>query len=292
MSLSKLLVCTALTACLLPSPVRAQQSSEMLNSVLWVQSAEEYHAVALTVYRAAERTLDEALRTKTWTAATEQSGRYEELAPAVILDLDETVLDNSAYEARLIRNKQSYSPATWKSWVEEANAGAVPGALSFVRLAASKRIKVFYITGRDASEEEATRRNLKSLGFPLDDRDDTILSQGEHEGWTSDKTSRRQEVVHRYRVLMIIGDDLNDFISAQGLGMQERTQLGEQYRTYWGSRWIMLPNPMYGSWEKAIFGSAGALTPDQRLQMKMNTLDTRESGSAGASPQSLIAPKE
>ena len=211
----RLLTVSALSLlCFAARPSLAQPNSALLNSVLWMQKSEEHNALTLMAYRTAERTLDEALRTKRWTAVTEQSRSYDELPPAVILDIDETVLDNSPFEARLIREDQPFSSQAWNAWVNEAGAGAIPGALPFVRLAASKGIKIFYITNRDKDEEEATRKNLTALGFPLDTNVDTVLTLGEREGWTSDKSSRRLEVAHRYRVLILIGDNLNDFISA------------------------------------------------------------------------------
>ena len=113
----------------------------------------------------------------------------------MILDVDETVLDNSYYQARMIRDNTSYATATWDPWVMEAAATAIPGARAFTRYAEQKGVTVFYVTNRMANLEEATRRNLVSEGFPLHPTVDTVLTRGERPEWAaSAKGPRRSHV--------------------------------------------------------------------------------------------------
>ena len=146
----------------------AAATHENLNAVVWMQTALEYEASALQAFRLAQMQLDAALADPSWTAAIEQTGDpSQRRATAVVLDVDETVLDNSYYQARMIRDRTEYSSATWDPWVQEARATAIPGAVEFTKYAASKGVTVFYVTNRTANLEDATRRNLVALGFPV-----------------------------------------------------------------------------------------------------------------------------
>ncbi len=140
---------------------------ENLNAVLWLQTAIEFEASAVQAYRLAQLQLDAALSDPSWTAALEQQGDASKLPPAVIVDIDETVLDNSYYQARLIRDNAVFATPTWDAWVAEARATAIPGAVEFSKYAATKGVAVFYVSNRTANLEEATRKNLAALGFPL-----------------------------------------------------------------------------------------------------------------------------
>lgn len=230
---------------------------ENLNATLWVQTALEYEATALQAYRLARLQLDAALATPTWTAAIEQTGDPSSLPPAVVVDIDETVLDNSYYQARMIRDDTAYSTATWDPWVMEEKATAIPGAAEFVRYAASKGVTIFYVTNRTANLEAATRANLEATGFPLSSGVDTVLTRGERPEWSaSAKGPRRAHVAATHRILLLVGDDLGDFVADASGTVARRHERTAPYESWWGERWIMLPNPTYGSWERAVVGSA------------------------------------
>lgn len=252
----------------------APGQQELLTSVLWVQTAQEYQISALQAYRNARRSLDQALEDLAWDALGGDGASEEGVRPtAVILDVDETVLDNSLYEGALVSRGPSTSEG-FRSWCLQEASGAVPGALEFTRYAASKNVAVFYVTNRNHEVEEATRRNLEKLGFPLGIAgEDRILTRYERKEWTSDKTSRRQEVARDYRVLLLIGDDMNDF-AAEGRGSRERrATLLEETSSKWGREWILLPNPMYGSWSRALTWGAGEqMTHEQKLELKSKAL--------------------
>lgn len=251
---------------------------ENLNSVLWVQTSVEYAALAEQSYRLAERVLDEALADPMWTASLEQSamGTYEQLPAAVVLDVDETVLDNSAYQARLILDAATYSSESWNEWARESAAPAVPGALAFTQYADRLGVTVIYLTNRGAGIEEATRRNLMDLGFPLSDEVDVILTRGEKPAWSaSDKTPRREFVAEQFRILLLIGDNLGDFLTDIDEPPAQRKQALAPYQDYWGTRWIMLPNPQYGSWEGALIEFDYAAPAEDQLQRKLESLETK-----------------
>lgn len=255
-----------------PAAAAAPAGHENLNAVLWMQTAAEYEATTRGVFAAATALLDAALADPRWDALppAERGGQHiAHLPAAVIVDADETMVDNSAYQARLVGSGDRFAPDTWAAWVEERRAGAVPGALEFARAAAQRGITVFYVTNRDVAGKDATLDNLRALGFPLSEPEDTVLTVDEAQGWGSAKGSRRQFVGERYRVLMLVGDNLGDFLDGYQATVAQRAALMEPFRSWWGSRWFMLPNPTYGSWESAL--TRGADDPARAKQRALRT---------------------
>ncbi|MEE9171217.1 MAG: HAD family acid phosphatase [bacterium] len=248
---------------------------EKLDGTLWVQTSIEYRMAASQAYSLAKLRLDKGLADPAWTAALEQKGGLSQLPPAVILDIDETVLDNSGFEARLVEKDKSYDEDAWKEWALEAKALAVPGALEFVMVAQRKGVEVFFVTNRNHEVEDATRQNLIDLGFSIDGQHDVILTKNEREDWGSDKTTRRAYLAKKYRIVLLIGDDLNDFVSAR-VGPEQRAELAAQHGDLWGEKWIVLPNPMYGSWEGALYNFQYDLTDAQKQERKYRMLKTYE----------------
>ncbi len=252
-----------------PAPPAAARTG--LDATLWVETAVEYRALARQAYATAARSLARALADSSWSGALEQGEGYEGLPPAVILDVDETVLDNSPYQGRLLADGEAYADDSWAAWVRERAAGAVPGAIEFTRAAARAGVAVFYVTNRDAALESDTRANLARLGFPIDDEgNDVVLARGERPEWGSDKGSRRAMIARAYRVLLLVGDDLADFVTAapdQG----GRREVFERYAGRWGRAWIVLPNPMYGSWERALLEGGGGSDPVARKLERLET---------------------
>ena len=250
---------------------RSLQEQTML-SVLYAQSSTEYAANCIQTYANASQILDTAIADKEWTAALEQTGEYSEKPMAIILDVDETVLDNVAFQARSILSGLSY-PNGWIEWGLEASAKPVPGVSNFLKKASKKGIKIFYVTNRVAELEEATRKNIKNLGLPFDEDRDVLLMRDEN-GWGSDKVSRRALVAKDYRILMLVGDQLTDFISLEEAttDIDSRKELAEKYSDMWGQKWFMLTNPMYGKWEGAIYGNKYPDTKEEIMQMRLDAL--------------------
>ena len=246
--------------------------NDLLNATLWVTNSVEYKANAMGEYALAKIQLDKALADKTWTAATEQTGNYEDKPPAVILDADETAIDNGAYEAWLIKTGKNYSGKTWAAWVADAEAKAVPGAVDFTKYADSKGVKVFYVTNRSADQEAATRKNMEALGFPMGGNVDTFLMSKEKPDWTSKKGTRRAFIAENYRILLLIGDNYGDFSDDYGGSEADRAKSLEANMAHIGHDWIFIANPEYGSFELAPFLSNYKLSPDERRQMKIDAL--------------------
>lgn len=248
-----------------PPPCTAGHS--ILNATLYVQSSAEFRAAAIGTFAAARRALDEALADKTRVGATEETEDGPDQPPAIIVDVDETVLDNTAFEARMIRKGITYDPAEWKKWTAEGAATPIPGAPEFLAYAKSRGVTVFYVTNRDEDEGEGTRANLRRLGYPLIENRETLLLRIDN----SDKSPRRREVAKAYRILLLVGDDFNDFASGTREGSwADRNALLEKMSGWWGTRWFMIPNPMYGSWERAAIGCGG--TPCEQLERKVQAL--------------------
>ena len=257
-----LVSCAAQQSAPVVQPVAQAQCNPglaLVNAALWVQSSAEYRANALQTYGEARRALDALVATT------------GDKPPAVVLDLDETALANNPYEARMIKAGKTYDEKAWQQWTNEAAATAVPGAAEFLTYARSRGVTPFYVTNRNASEKSAVRTMLQKLGYPLDANEDQLLMRSERPEWTAaDKTSRRDYIAQRYRILLLLGDDLNDFTAAAGKSLAEREALVRDNASKWGTTWFILPNPMYGSWEAAM--TAGGGTPCDQLNRKIEAL--------------------
>jgi acid phosphatase len=246
-------------------------------ATLWVQNAAEYASLSYQAYNTATRTLALPLEDSFWTASLTQkeAGKYSSLPPAIILDVDETVLDNSPFQARMIKQNTEYSIEAWNAWCLEAQANGIPGAAAFTSYAASKGVTIFFLTNREYEVEDATRKNLIAEGFPVSTQMDNIMSKGEEPGWNSSKIARRSQIEANYRVIMMFGDDLNDFLPAKGISQSRRDALVEENSDYFGRRWFILPNPLYGSWEKALYDYKDGLSEAEKSTTIYERLDTK-----------------
>jgi len=257
------------------APVGAPPSTadDNLNAVLWMQRAVEYRAVSAEVYRAATAQLDRALHQTDWDALlpAERDRPAKGLKPAVILDVDETVLDNTPYQARLVRDNTEYAKATWDAWVREQRARAVPGAVAFTQAAAAKGVTVIYLSNRAAELSAPTLANLRAAGLPVAN-DGVFLGLGTPvdgcESRGSEKECRRRLVSRSYRVLMQFGDQLGDFLKVPENLPATHAALYAQYGNWFGERWWMVPNPSYGAWEAGLFGNDYKQPRDARRAAK------------------------
>jgi len=248
-----------------------------------MQSSAEYGANVRQTYALAQMRLEEALETPGWTASNEQrrAGGYREKPPAIVIDLDETVLDNSAYRARLLRNDETFEIETWNAWCREADAPAIPGSIEFLKAADRAGVTVFYVTNREHAVEEATRENLRTLGAPLTEERDVILTKNERDGWGSDKSPRRRAVAEEFRILLLVGDNLGDFVGGTEAAPSKRSAMVEKWKGRWGKQWIALPNPSYGDWESGTYEYDHGLEREEKLRRKLDALETRESEASG-----------
>ena len=267
------LAAMAFCIALAPAAGLAQDANDNLNAVLWMQKSVEYKANAEAVFALAKIRLDQALKDKSWTAApAEQTGDFKDLSPAVVLDADETVLDNSGYQAWMVAKGETFNPKTWTQFVNSQTSTAVPGAVEFTKYAESKGVRVFYVTNRTKGEEPATRENMRKLGFPMEANIDTILTAKEQPDWGSAKGTRRAVIAKHYRILLLMGDNFGDFTDAYKGSVDERQKVYEENAARWGHDWLMLPNPSYGSFESAPFGGNFKLPIEEQRAAKRGVL--------------------
>lgn len=225
------------------------ENEASLMAVLWCQASAEYRALAYQAYNIARLRLDEEL----------QINRNQKRA--VIVDIDETVLGNSRYNAKEITDKQVY-PDDFYKWIDMAKAEAIPGAKEFLDYAVSKSCDVFYISNRRIRCLDGTLRNLKKLGFPQADKNHVLLK-----GDVSSKEGRRQEVAKTHYIVLLIGDNLIDFSEVFDIkSVEGRLASVEKYKDNFGKKFIVLPNPMHGAWFKALYDYDRNLSKEERTQ--------------------------
>lgn len=248
----------AIAACLaMAAPASAQegQRDDVLNAALWMQKSVEYKANSLALFAFAKIQLDKLVADKTFTSSPlDQKGDFANLPPAVVLDVDETLVDNSGYQAWMAVKGMSFTPKTWTAYVNSKTSLEIPGAADFCKYADSKGVKVFYVSNRTKDEKPATKENMQKLGFPMGGNVDTFLFAREQPDWGSAKSTRRAFVAKNYRIVMLMGDNFGDFLDAYRGTEAERLKAFNDNKERWGRDWIMLANPSYGSFESAAFG--------------------------------------
>jgi len=212
-------------------------NSHLIMAVLYHQKAAEYKALSYQAYNTAKIILDNDLSDKTL------KGKR-----AVIVDIDETVLDNSPFEAKMI-TKNAKFPDDWFEWTKLASANPLPGSVEFLNYAASKNVEVFYITNRSLEEKDATIKNLNFHKFPMADTAHVITKIDE-----SSKEKRRNKISENYRIVLLIGDNLTDFAGIYDKTTIERRNFAtDSLKDVFGKKFILLPNTMYGDWENALY---------------------------------------
>ncbi len=258
---------TAGTAAAPDSGARFGQGHEMLNALLWQKSSAEYEVLARQSFAVARQNLDQAMTDPGWTAALAQSGPYAHLPPAIVLDLDETVLDNTPYEERIVRVDGEFGRDGFQAWCEEASAPAVPGAQEFLRYADGRGVAVFYVSARSEAQRACTLANLERIGLPLHQGSDRLLLRA-----TRGKNGHRAHIARDFRILLLVGDSLEDFVEGSKATPEQRRQLARSHADRWGKQWIMLPNPIYGHWEAAWFDFDYGMPRSEKLTRKLRGL--------------------
>ena len=258
--------------------VQVPPPDDSLNATAWFQTSVERDLVFREIYRAAGEKLATALADKSWDALPrgDRDNDPRALPPAIIVDVDETVLDNSPNQVRQIRKGGEFNDVDWDAWVQQRAAKPLPGALEFLSAAARQGVTVFYISNRSAAQSAATVDNLRQVGFPIAGAGQFLGKGTPVEGCTakgSDKGCRRRSVGRSYRVLMQFGDQVGDFVDiAANTGDGRRAAIAP-YADWVGERWWTLPNPVYGSWEPALFGNDWKQPAAARRAAKEAALD-------------------
>ncbi|MHA6205906.1 5'-nucleotidase, lipoprotein e(P4) family [Dyella soli] len=255
----------------------ATHADDNLNAVAWSQTAIEHDLIYRQTYRDAQSRLLAALADKQWDALPKDDrvAPARGLKPAVVLDIDETVLDNSPYQARLVRSGGEYNEAEWAAWCNEQRARALPGVVAFTQFAASHGIAVIYISNRAKDLDQATLANLRKEGLPVSGPEaflglGTFVEDCEQIG--TEKGCRRQLISHKYRVLMQFGDQIGDFVTVLANNAAGREKAMTPYMDWIGTRWFVLPNPTYGAWEPALFNNDYTAPRDERRRQKIQSL--------------------
>ena len=218
------------------------------------QKAAEYKALCFQAYNIARLRLD-------------QYQPVQGRPPAIITDIDETVIDNSPYQAKQSLEGKDYEIESWYHWTDLALGDSVPGAPSFLKYAASKGFEIYYITNRDGREKLSTLRNLEKFDLPNTDFRHLILKDK-----ISSKEMRRKSVADTHDIVMLIGDNLADFsVLFDKKPTDERNQNVNLSKEEFGRKFIVLPNPVYGDWESSLYNYNYKLTTEQKdSAMKAN----------------------
>jgi acid phosphatase len=268
---------TAPAAAVAAAPAAKTPADDNLNAVAWSQTAIEHDLIYLQTYRDAQARLMPALADKQWDALPKDDrvAPARDLKPAVVLDIDETVLDNSPYQARLIKSGGEYNEADWAAWCNEQRARALPGVVEFTQFAAKHGIAVIYISNRAKDLDQATLANLRKAGLPVAGPESflglgTFVEDCEQIG--TEKGCRRQLISHKYRVLMQFGDQIGDFVTVLANNAEGRQKAMKPYMDWIGTRWFVLPNPTYGAWEPALFNNDYTAPRDERRRQKIQSL--------------------
>jgi len=259
-------IITILLACAgKPLAKQTKQPEQPNQGIVWVNSAAEYEALSLQAYESATRHLDSLIADKNWTALPGVEARAG-MPTAIILDVDETAINNVNFQLQL---EGSFSHEAFDYWHQNNPAGRMPGAAKFIQSARDKGVEIFFITNRPCHErdfapgpcpqEAITLQDLAETGIETDM--DHLMLVDEQAGWTREKRFRQYHVAETHRVIMLIGDDLGDFLPCvrakpvapcTAATAQDRSRVTLQHKEYWGVGWYILPNPMHGSWTSFI----------------------------------------
>lgn len=246
------------------APKATQQTNQQVNlgeqnimSVAWYQNSAEAKALYLQGYNVAKDNLDQQLK--------QYKGKKK---PAIVLDIDETVLDNSPYQAYAALHNASF-PDGWHEWVLAQKAKPVYGAKDFLNYANKKGVDIYYISDRDkATEQNATRKNLKAQGLPQAQNSHILLKGKDEKG----KEGRRAYVRQKHEILMLFGDNLLDFDEPQAKTAQARTKLVNDQKEAFGRKYIIFPNPMYGSFEATLYNNDYSQSAAKKDQLRKGSL--------------------
>ena len=213
------------------------RSRENTMGTLWYQNAAEVDALYQQGYNVATNKLKELLKQPT-------NKPY-----SIVLDIDETVLSNIPFQVKMIKDGTAFNPKLWDEWVQKAEATPVAGAKEFLQFADKNKVQIYYISDRTDAQVDATIKNLEAQGLPVQGRDHLMFKK---EGDKS-KEGRRQEVLKHTNLVMLFGDNLVDFAEFSTKSEEDRDKMFEQLKAEFGDKFIIFPNPMYGSWESAVY---------------------------------------
>ena len=227
--------CSTNTNSVSKNSLKVNPREHQISAYLWQQTSGEYRALTYQAYNIARDKIKLELQEK------------HNKKRAVVLDIDETVLDNSFGGAREITEGLEWKEELFADWVKLKEAVGIPGALDFIKFLKEKNVEIFYVTNRQMNMIDDTYENLKAKGFPV--KKENIMPMGA----SSNKEPRRQEILKNYYVVMYVGDNLTDFPGGfEKTKTEVRNALVDKMRDDFGKRLIILPNPLYGDWERSL----------------------------------------
>jgi 5'-nucleotidase (lipoprotein e(P4) family) len=220
-----------------PAPAAAAQPAPLPESIRWMQNSAEYVAIATQTYRLATARVEGEARGR-------QAGTW-----AVILDADDTVINNIQYQAGLFRDGVTHTPERFTAFVRQHASTAVPGARGFLARIHELGGRIAIVTNRLQIECDDTAEMLRRLSLTYD----AVICRPEGAPASVEKTTRFRAVAAGQTaasatpvdVLLYVGDNINDFPN----GSQALRAQGEAGFPEVGVHWFVLPNPMYGSWQ-------------------------------------------
>jgi 5'-nucleotidase (lipoprotein e(P4) family) len=235
-------VCTAQKS--MQSQTQTADNEYQVGAILFMQKAAEYRALCFQAFNWGKRVLDDDEKAK-----KKLPKAQKKLPRTVVVDIDETMLDNSPAQAFGAKNRLPFELKRWYAWGDMRKAKAIPGAVDFANYAKQKGVRIFYVSNRDEVQKAATIDNLKAAGFPDISDENVMLRQKE-----STKEPRRLAIAEKYRIVILMGDNLNDLSNVfEQKSVADRFAEVEKARDLWGNKFIVLPNAMYGEWESAIY---------------------------------------
>ena len=238
-------------------------NDELMMAVGWMQNSAEYRELCYQAYNVA------LLQVKQAVANHKQGDK----PLAIVLDADETVLDNSAFEAGLIDTDGAYSTKTWTEWCAAGEALAMPGATEYLQAVDKLGVQIFYVTNRSMDTQyEGSAANMKALGFPQIDKQHMLFKTT-----TSNKQPRYDAIEQKYDVVVYMGDNAGDLpIGTYHKKQTMRNAIIDANKNKFGLKYIVLPNPSYGDWEPAQYdegdGNYWALSPKQKREVRNKAL--------------------
>ncbi len=228
-------------------------------SVLWFQKSGEAKALYYQSYNMGRMRLDAILKS---------FPKNNALKPAIVLDIDETILDNSPHQAWFVLNGKG-KQFDWNEWFKRGEAKALPGAIEFLRYADARGVKIYYISNRNEAQKGAAIRNLVTVGAPQVNNEHVLLQQPGEKG----KELRRQQVAKTNEIVLLFGDNLGDFDGFDDLTVSGRIQAVEQHKNDFGTKLIVFPNPMYGDWEGAIYRYNYRRTDEEKAKLRKEFME-------------------
>ena len=223
--------------------------------LLWMRTSAEYRALAYQGYNVAMNAVKMAV--------TDPSHQRKPLA--IVLDADETVVDNTKLMGESIANGNGrFDAPWWRQAVHQGKSQAMPGAVEFLNEVHKQGVEIFYVSNRYAPVNyDATVQNFKALGFPSVDKDHVLLFEKD-----SDKQPRFDMIAKKYYVVVYMGDNAGDFpIGTKGKTLAERNAIIDAHKEDFGTTFVVFPNPAYGSWVSALAKGYQNLSPGEQKQV-------------------------